>query len=444
MPRLIGRLAATLLLWAPAPAALAADFAAESATLANGMEVVVISDHRAPVITQMVYYRAGSADEDTGNYGVAHFFEHMMFKGTETILGGDFRQTIAQYGGRENAFTSADMTAYYQTVAREALELVMGLEADRMQNLVLTDKDFVTEIEVVKEERQSRYESGPAGPFGEALDAAAFLAHPYRRPNIGWMHEIEALTIDVARDWYDTWYAPNNAILIIAGDATLAEVLPIAQRTYGVIPAKVLPARVRAEEPPQVAERRVILHDSRVRQPSIQRYYLAPSRTVLDGPAPALTVLAEILGSSTGPMYQELVVEQGAASAAGAFYNSMTIDLGQFAVWMAPNTQSEAGAMEAAMDVYLAELLETGVTDDEVARAQHSINSSLIFARDSASRLARRVGSGLAVGLTLDDLVNWSDRINAVTADDVNAAARAVLVRASSVTGVLLPPERQG
>jgi zinc protease len=443
MPRSIGRLAATLLLWVLAPSVLAADFAAESATLANGMEIVVISDHRAPVITQLVYYRAGSADEDTGNYGVAHFLEHMMFKGTETIPGGEFRQTIAQYGGRENAFTSADLTAYYQTVAREALELVMSLEADRMHNLVLTDKDFVTEIEVVKEERQSRFESGPGGPFGEALDATAFLAHPYRRPNIGWMHELEALTIDEARDWYDAWYAPNNAILIIAGDATLAEVLPIAERTYGAIPPKVLPARVRPPEPPQLAERRVILHDPRVRQPAIQRYYLAPSRSVRGGPAPALTVLAEILGSSTGPMYQTLVVEQGMASGAGAFYSGTAIDLGQFAVWMAPNTRSDVGEMEAAMDEYLAELLETGVTAHEVARAQHSINSSLIFARDSVSRLARRVGAGLSIGLTLDELKSWSDLINAVTVDDVLAAARAVLVRASSVTGLLLPSEQQ-
>ena len=422
-------------------AAVAADFAVDTATLSNGMVVAVISDHRAPIVTQLVYYRAGAADENDSNRGIAHMLEHMMFQGTLTVPGEEYRNTIARFGGRENAFTSADTTGYWQTVGKEALKVVMRLESDRMQNLVIEEAAFLSEVEVVKEERRQRYETSPGGPFGEAVDAAAYLAHPYRYPTIGYMHNIEAFTIDEAREWYDKWYAPANATLVIAGDVTLAEVLPLAEQYYGAIPAGEKQPWNRAVEPPQLAERRVIFRDERVRQPSFGRSYLAPARTARDGLAPALTVAAEILHGSTGPLYQSLVVEQGVAASAGAYYGGNSRDWGRFGVWMAPNRESDIAVMEVAKDELLAKILETGVSRDDVALAQHSISASMIYARDSVSRLARRVGGGLVVGLTVEEITGWSTEVDAVTVEDVNGALRQILDRRQSVTGIMLPAD---
>ena len=437
----IARLVAGSVALVSSAAVAAPDFQVDTATLSNGMEIAVVSDHRAPIVSQLLYYRAGSADEHDGNRGIAHILEHMMFQGTSTVPGQEYRDTIARFGGRENAFTSADTTSYWQTVGREALEVVMRLEADRMQNLVIDEESFLREVEVVKEERRSRYETSPQGPFGEAMDAAAYLAHPYRYPIIGYMHHIEAFTIDEARDWYDRWYSPANAILVIAGDTTLAEVLPLAEKYYGVIPAGVAQTRDRAVEPPQLAERRVIVRDERVRQPSFGRSYLAPSRTARDGMAPALTIAADILSGSTGPLYQGLVVDQGIAAAAGAYYSGNARDWGRFGVWMSPNRDSDVAVMESAMDALLEQILEDGVSAEDVARAQNTVNSAMIFARDSVTRLARRVGGGLSVGLTVEEITGWTDEINAVTVDDVNAALRQVLDQRKSVTGLLLPAE---
>lgn len=440
--RAFARLFAAACFFLPVAAA-AADFAVDIATLSNGMAVAVISDHRAPIVTQLVYYRAGSADENDGNRGIAHMLEHMMFQGTANIPGDDFRDTIARFGGRENAFTSPDTTSYWQTVGKEALEVVMRLESDRMQNLVIDEAAFLSEVEVVKEERRERYETSPGGPFGEAVSAAAYLAHPYRYPIIGYMHQIEVVTIEEALDWYDKWYSPANAILVIAGDTTLAEVLPLAEQYYGVIPAGVTQPWSRAVEPPQLAERRIIFRDERVRQPSFGRSYLAPARTARDGVAPALTVAAEILSGGTGPLYQGLVVDQGVAASAGAYYSGNARDWGRFGVWVAPNRDSDVAEMEAAMDAMLAKILEQGVSQSDLELAQHSIASGLIFARDSVSRLARRVGGGLIVGLTVEEITGWSTEINAVTVEQVNAALRQVLDRRQSVTGIMLPVDEK-
>lgn len=417
----------------------AADFAVETATLDNGLQVVVVPDHRAPLITQAVYYKAGAADEPTGKGGIAHFLEHMMFQGTSNIPGEEFRMTIAAHGGEENAFTNQDMTGYWQTVAAEALEVVMRLESDRMANLTITPEEFESEREVLKEERRSRYESDPGGMFSEQMSAALYLAHPYRLPVIGWMHDIESRTLQDAIDWYQKWYVPNNAILVVAGDTTLAEVLPLAEKYYGVIPRGEQPLRDRPQEPPQLAERRITYYDDRVRQPSFSRSYVTNSRTARDGTAPALTLLSDILSSSTGRLYQSLVVDQGIAVSSGAFYGGNSVDQTQFGVWVAPRIDSDIAVMEAALDAELDKLLADGVTEEELRLAKTGALTSLVFRRDSVQSLGRRVGAGLAVGLSIAEIVGWSDEIAAVTVDDVNAAARLVLDRKHSATGLLLP-----
>ena len=430
-------------LYAPssAPRVVAGDFIAETAMLGNGMQVIVVSDHRAPLVTQLVYYKAGGADENEQQVGIAHMLEHMMFQGTSNYTGREFRDIVALHGGRENAFTAPDLTGYWQTVGRESLEVVMELESDRMRNLLIEEEAYLSEKEVVKEERRSRYESEPSGPFGELVSAALHIEHPYGRPIIGWMYHIEAFTIEDALEWYDTWYRPNNAVLVVAGDTTMAEVLPLAERYYGVIAPGELPPRFRPRDPDPIAERRVIMHDARVRQPGFTRAYLAPSRTARDGVAPALVVLADALSGGTGYLYQTLVVVQGIVASAGAYYGGTSLDATSFGVWMSPNRDSDVAAMEVALDAALDAFLASGITEEQVATAKNNVRTGLVFARDNVGRLARRIGGAVAAGLTLDEEIGWSSEIDAVTVEQVNAAARLVLDKRRSVTGLLLPEE---
>ena len=418
-----------------------ADFSLKTTILDNGLEIAVVSDHRSPIVTQLVYYRAGSADESDENRGIAHMLEHMMFQGTSNYSGQEFRDSVERYGGVENAFTSADITGYWQTVGVEALEIIMRLEADRMENLIINQDTFNNEVEVVKEERRQRYESSPGGPFGEAVDAATYLAHPYRYPIIGYMHHIESFTIQQAQDWYEKWYIPSNAILIFAGDITMEEILPLAKKYYGVIPSGVVPERERAVEPPQLAERRVIYRDKRVSFPSLGRSYLTSSRAKRDGVAPALTVAAEILSSSTGIFYQELVVNQGIASSAGAYYSGNARDWGRFGIWIGSNGNSDVETMENAIDDLLNSVIKNGFSQEDVDRAKNSIISRQIFERDNVAQLARRVGAGLGAGLNKEEIVNWTNEISTVTLEDINTTLNQILDIRKSVTGLLLPSD---
>ena len=418
-----------------------ADFSLKTTILDNGLEIAVVSDHRSPIVTQLVYYRAGSADESDENRGIAHMLEHMMFQGTSNYSGQEFRDSVERYGGIENAFTSADITGYWQTVGVEALEMIMRFEADRMENLIINQEAFNNEVEVVKEERIQRYESSPGGPFGEAVDAATYLAHPYRYPIIGYMHHIESFTIQQAQAWYEKWYIPSNAILILAGDITMEEILPLAKKYYGVIPSGAVPERERALEPPQLAERRVIYRDKRVSFPSLGRSYLTSSRAKRDGVAPALTVAAEILSSSTGLFYQELVVNQGIASSAGAYYSGNARDWGRFGIWIGSNGNSDVETMENAIDDLLNSVIKNGFSQEDVDRAKNSIISRQIFERDNVAQLARRVGAGLGVGLNKEEIVNWTNEISTVTLEDINTTLNQILDIRKSTTGLLLPAD---
>ena len=276
----------------------------EAGTLANGMEVVVISDHRAPVVTHMVWYRNGSADDPAGKSGIAHFLEHLMFKGTSKHPQGKFSDVVAEVGGQENAFTSNDYTAYFQRVTKDHLGTLMAFEADRMTNLVLSDEVVVPERDVVLEERRMRTDTDPSSQLQEAVQAALFTHHPYGKPIIGWNHEIEGLNRVDALDYYSRFYTPENAILVVAGDVTFAEVEALARTTYGAIPARgAAPERIRSIEPEPRAHRLVTLADPKVEQPSVQRLYVVPSyRTGAAGEGAALEVLAHHLGGGSTSM----------------------------------------------------------------------------------------------------------------------------------------------
>lgn len=403
------------------------------------MKVVVVSNHRVPVVTHMVWYKVGSADEGEGESGIAHFLEHLMFKGTKKRAPGEFSKILARNGGRENAFTSTDYTAYFQTVAVDRLELVMEMEADRMTNLVLTDAAVETEKQVVLEERRSRTDNNPGAVLQEQVDAALFLNYPYRRPVIGWEHEIRALNREAVLDFYRRWYAPNNAILMVAGDITAAELKPLAQKYYGVIPRGPDIMRARPSEPPQRAARRVTYRDARVRQPAWSRYYLAPSlKAGLTEHAYPLEVLADILDGATGRLYRSLVVDSKIAVSAGSQYGADDLGPGRFVIYASPQPGVGMDKLEQSVDAEIAKLLAGGVTESEVARAKKRMQAQAVYARDSMRAGARVLGAALASGLTIDDVEKWPERIGAVTVEQINAAARAILQADRSVTALLM------
>ncbi len=416
-------------------------FDPSSFTLDNGLQVVVISNKRAPIVTHMIWYKVGAADEAPGESGLAHFLEHVMFKGTKSLAPGEFSQIIADNGGQENAFTSWDFTAYYQTVAADRLEIVMRHEADRMSNLVLTDEIVLPEREVVREERRSRIDNNPAAQLGEIIRASLYLNHPYRIPIIGWDHEISALNTENALAFYRRWYVPNNAVLVVAGDVEPEAVRALAEKYYGPIPERAVPQRQRPTEPPQNAARRVILESPRVREPSLSISYIAPShRTAGNGEGYALQVLTEILGGgATSRLYSRLVVEQGLAASAGSGYSGNSFDTSSFDFYASPRQGVTLEAVEAAVRAEIEALLRDGVSDDEVAAAKKRLRADAIFARDALGTAPNVIGRALASGRTLEDVETWPELVSAVTVDAVNAAARAVLRDTNSVTGLLKP-----
>jgi zinc protease len=429
---------ALMLLAAPASAQR---FAAESSTLDNGLQVVVVPNHRIPAVVQMVWYKVGAADDPLGKSGVAHFLEHLMFKGTAAVPPGEFAASIARNGGRDNAFTTQDYTAFHETIARDRLDLVMRLEADRMTGLVLDDKVVLPERDVVLEERRMRIDNEPATLLGEQLRAALYLHHPYRNPTIGWPHEIRLLGTADALASYRKWYAPNNAILVIAGDVDLAEARPLAEQYFAAIPSQALPVRARVQEPPHHAAARLEMKSARAAQPQWNRSYLAPSyRAGETTQAYPLQVLAEILGGGAGSrLHKTLVLDRSLALSAGAHYSPSTIDLTAFGLYATPKPGVSVSDLEAAIDGELRRLVRDGVESDEVRRAKERMQAASVYARDSLSGPANIIGAGLAIGQSLDEVEAWPDRIGQVTSAEVDAAARAVLVERNSATGVLLP-----
>jgi zinc protease len=421
-----------------------ADDLVTSFTLENGMQVVVIEDHRAPVVQHMVWYRAGSADEPIGQSGVAHFLEHLLFKATDTLEAGELSATVAANGGRDNAFTSYDYTAYFQRVASDRLDLMMQMESDRMVNIRLTGRDIETEREVILEERNQRTDSEPRSLFREQMNAAQYLNHRYGQPIIGWRHEMEELDMEDALSFYGTYYAPNNAILVVSGDVTPDEVRSLAEKHYGKIPANPdLPERMRSQEPPQTAARRLVYKDARVAQPYMQRSYLAPERdSGAQEQAAALYLLAELLGGgSTSYLTNALQFDQQVAVYTGAFYSGVSLDDTTFDFLIVPGADVSLEEAEAALDETFARFLEEGVDEAQLERIKLQLRASEIYARDNVDGIANRYGRALTSGLTIDDVQAWPQILQSVTADEIIAVAREVLRPEVSVTGWMMRDE---
>jgi zinc protease len=411
--------------------------------LDNGMQVVVVEDHRAPVVQHMLWYRAGSADEPKGSSGVAHFLEHLLFKATDKLEAGEFSSVVAANGGRDNAFTSYDYTAYFQRVAADRLELMMTMEADRMKNIRLTPENIATERDVIIEERNQRTENSPQALFGEQLSAAQYLNHRYGTPIIGWMHEMEELDLDDALSFYELYYSPNNTILVVSGDVTPDEVRSLAEKHYGPIPRNSdLPDRLRTEEPRQNAERRVIFRDARVAQPYISRSYLVPERdSGAQETAAALTILSEILGGGTTSYFTEkLQFDQQVGTYTAAWYSGVSLDDTTFRMIIVPSEGVSLEEGEAALDQAFADFLEAGVDQEQLERIKLQIRASEIYAQDNVDGIANRYGRALTSGLTIDDVEAWPAILDAVTAEDIMQAAT-LLRREASVTGWLTRPE---
>ena len=436
------------LAWAAQAPAQAMDDTVSTFTLDNGMEAIVIEDHRAPVAVHMVWYDVGSADEPAGKSGIAHFLEHLMFKGTDTLAPGEFSTTVAAQGGSDNAFTSDDYTGYFQRVAADRLELMMRMEADRMRGLRLDDEDMLTERDVVLEERAQRTDSDPGALFSEMRNAAQYLNHPYGIPIIGWKHEAERLTLQDALDFYETYYAPNNATLIVAGDVDPAEVEALAEKYYGPIePTPGLGPRERPSEPPQLAARRLTFEDERVSNPYVIRTYLAPERDAGDQEtAAALTILAEVLGgsSATSLMGRVLEQEEGVALHTSAFYQGTRYDDTQFGVVVMPTPGRSLEEAEADMDRMIARIVEEGVDPAQLERIRTQVRASAVYERDSLQGRAREFGTAVTSGLTVQDVLDWPDVLAAVTGEDVVAAAKLVFDPRASVTGYLSKPADAG
>jgi zinc protease len=414
--------------------------------LANGMKVIVKEDHRAPVVVSQVWYRAGSMDEFNGTTGVAHVLEHMMFKGTRAVPAGEFSKQIAVAGGRENAFTSRDHTAYFQQLQKSKLELSLKLEADRMHNLVISPREFAKEIKVVMEERRLRTEDKPQSLVYETLMASAYQAHPYHHPIIGWMSDLENMTADDARDWYRRWYAPNNAALVVVGDVKPQQVLKLAERYFGKIRPVALPQRKPQAEPDQRGIKRVA-----VKAPAKLAYlamsYHAPTlRDPGNDQEPyALEVLAGVLdGHASARLNQALVREQQVAVSAGAGYDLISRGPSMFILDGAPAEGKSVAELETAIREQIEKIRRDGVTEEELLRVKAQVIAAQVYQRDSMFYQAMLIGEVETAGLPLNTLETRLEKLKAVTAGQVQEVARKYLVDDRLTVAVLDPQPLDG
>lgn len=411
-------------------------------SLANGMQVVVIPDHRAPVVTHQVWFKTGSADDPRDAGGIAHFFEHLMFRGTPKVPDQQFDAILSRNGGDNNANTSFDRTVYYERIASDRLALAMELNADRMENLIISDQTVPSERNVIVEERNQRTDNNPDGLFWEQMYASLYLAHPYGIPVIGWRSEIEGLTLEEAQAFYKANYGPNNAILVVAGDVSVAQVKELAEKHYGPLKPREIAKRVRPQEPPPKAARRIAMTDPQAGVSMFARLYLAPSYTsAKDGEAYALAVMSYILGGSgdTSRLGLALTKRDKITTSVGSWYDGDGIDDRSAGIYAEPADGKTVADVEAAIDAEIAKFLTEGPTEEELTRAKAVLVANAIYAKDSQEGLANYYGEGLTYGLTLADLEAWPERIQAVTTEQVKAVAAKYLTPERSVTGTLEP-----
>ncbi len=446
------KLILTLSVFFFATSSFAADkiFNAKSYMLDNGLQIVVVENHRAPVITHMIWYRVGAADEPRGQSGIAHFLEHLMFKGQKhEVLGdlksGEFSKIVRARGGNDNAFTSQDYTAYFQSISSDEIERVMTMEAGRMRGMDIPLDEFNSEKKVIMEERRQRTDNDPRAQMSEQMREALFPNHPYAIPIIGWMHEIEGLTHKEVMDFYDKYYAPNNAILVVSGNVTGEQVHEIAQRTYGIIERADTPDRERTKSPPFIAKTAVMLEHSTIKQPVFRRTYRVASARQNKQESLALEVLEDIIGGgATSRLYKSLVIEQKIATGISMSYNSAAWNDGTLSIAATPVSYDKIDDLKGAINAELLKLINDGVTDSELSESIIRMQSEAIYARDSLSGPAMILGYSMITGASLDDVENWAQDIKSVTKQQVQEVARKYLnpdapYKNPPIDGVLLP-----
>ena len=454
----------SLLFYALGNSAQAGVFNAVETVLENGLRVVVLENQRAPVVTQILFYKVGGMDDPPGKSGLAHVLEHMMFKGTPTFPEGDFSSAVARVGGQHNAFTSQDVTAYYQTMPADQLETVMAMEADRMRNLYFSDatfKDsFPVEVQVVIEERSQRTENNPSARLSEQANPAFYLNHPYRRPIIGWPEEIEALTLDDLQAFYDRFYQPENAVLVIAGDVTSKKAFKLAEEYYGKIsagPASLTgqPIHTHYGAAPLAVASTVTLADPLVRVPQ-WRLYL-PALSVMDGvmddigdrektydTIAALSILSEALaGGASSRLYRQLVIEQKVAVEAGGWLDVIRRGPGRIGFYAVPRADTveepQIDKLRTAFMDILEDFARTGPTEQEVEAAKRRTRDAADLNLDSLMGPARQLGQSLILDIPLAVVEDWPARIDSIPAADLQELARDFLRSPGRVEAVLLP-----
>ena len=427
----------------------ASTFGAQEATLENGMQIVVIPNHRSPVVTHMIWVKVGGADNLPSQSGMAHYFEHLMFKGTPTLGAGEYSKTIKTLGGNDNAFTGADYTAYFESVAVANLPRVMEMAADRIQNLSPPIDHFISEKLVVLEERRQRTDNDPRSLLAEQMNAALYTNHPYGTPVIGWMDEIKNYEWDDVKEYYDTWYQPNNMVAVISGDITMEEFLPLAKKYYETIPRKELPDRIRPLIPSANAQTIITLSHKQVKQPEYFKTYIAPTESKDRKDSLSLQVLFNILdGGPTTRLSQRLIIEQKKAINISIYYLANALDYASIFFEATPAegvTPEEIGNL---IENEIKKVMTDGVTDIEVKDAVQRLQDEAVFARDSITGPAMIFGQAITTGSSVADIENWSDDISKITAGDVKLAAQKYLdaknpwVRAP-VIGFLLPEQKE-
>jgi zinc protease len=421
-------------------------FYPETATLKNGMQIVVLPNNRAPVITQMIWIKAGGTSDPWNNSGVAHFIEHLFFKGTKNHAEGDYSKIISRMGGTENAMTSYDYTAYYATFGAQHLDEVMALEADRFANWLVTDAQVAAERDVILKERQQTTDNKPVARFWEHITAALYPNHPYQRPVLGWRSEMEKLDRALVENYYHSYYTPQNMILVLSGDITLAKAQPLAEKYFGKLAPHDVPPRLSPAIPPLAGEQNLIMTSPLVQETIWSRHYLVdPARPETIAHSDAQIILAKILGDGrTGRLYRRLVVKDKIATSADISFDPIAFGPARFSIIVTPEPDVSLDKIVTAVDDEVKKLLKDGVTDLEVKNATQGIQIETTYARDSVMGPAMIVGEALVAGLDLQTVENRPQRMRAVTKESVMQAAQNILQHPASLTGILLPEKKEG
>ena len=417
-----------------------AEFKPQHHVLDNGLEIVVLKNNRVPAVAHSIWYKVGSADEPNGKSGIAHFLEHLLFKGTDKLQPGEFSQIVAINGGKENAFTSKNYTGYFQLIHKSKLELIMSLEADRMKNIKITEDEFENEKMVVLEERYSRVDNNPSALLSEQINAALYMNHPYRKPIIGWEHEIKSLSLDDVTKFYKKYYAPNNAIIVICGDISLDEVVNIAKKYFGSIKPSKIEKRLWTDEPTQHALRKVALNSKNTAIPVFKRHYLAPTYTKSKKESLTLEVFSEIFGNpATGMLFEEFVKNKKLATSASAYYYPDGFGHTSFVISIIPKKNISLENIENYLDIYLSKISKQSFDKKELQKIKKRLVNDAIFAQDSLYMGMRIFGSSLTTGYSLKEITNWPKDILKVSINDLESTVPKIFNNKSSVTGYLLP-----